>query len=255
MATLRVSAIWRHPVKSMQGETLDSARIGEAGLDADRAWAVIDVASDVALTGRREPRLLLAEATLGVDGEPQLTLPDGRTCRGTGPATDATLSQWLQREVTLAWAEQRPPTRAEAFSDATDDSSEVVDWSMPAGRFVDLFPILIITTASLRAGARSHADGRWDVRRFRPNIVVEAPGDDWFEDAWVGADVSVGSELRLTAARKASRCTMVTRPQPGIERDLDIFRTLAAVHGADFGVWATVSSPGSVQIGDLVSVG
>ena len=126
---------------------------------------------------------------------------------------------------------------------------------MPAGRFVDLYPVLIVTTASLRAGARSLPGGTWDVRRFRPNIVVEAQGDDWLEDAWVGSAVTIGEGVQLTPTRRASRCTMVTRPQPGIERDLDIFRILATVHGADFGVWADVSEAGTVEIGDSVSIG
>jgi uncharacterized protein YcbX len=254
VTTLRITAIWRHPVKSMQGEALPSAEIGRAGLDGDRLWAVIDAATGIALTGRREPRLLMAHAALGLDGEPELRLPDGTTCLGTGTKTDAALTAWLGRDVRLARADDLPSTRAEAFADATDDGSQVVSWEMPAGRFVDLFPILLITTASLRAAARRHPAGLWEVRRFRPNLVVEAPGDDWYEDAWVGGEVSIGPALRLTAARRASRCTMVTRPQPGIEKDVDIFRTLAVEHGADFGVWATVSTPGPVQVGDLISV-
>ena len=254
MTGMRVTSIWRHPVKSMQGEQLASARIDETGLDGDRGWAVMDNATGVALTGRREPRLLMAQATLGSDGEPDLTLPDGTACGRAGPDTDAILSRWLGRDVSLARAEYLPPTKAEAFADATDDSSEVFSWAMPAGRFVDLFPILIVSTASLRAGARSHPAGSWDVRRFRPNIVVEAPGDDWLEDGWVGAKVSIGDEAVLAPARRASRCTMVTRPQPGIERDLDIFRTLAAAHGADCGVWAEVFTAGTVEIGDSVFV-
>lgn len=255
MTALRVAAIWRHPVKSMQGETLDSAEIQPAGLAGDRVWAVIDAATGLALTGRREPRLLMAQATLGLDGQPDITLPDGTTCRGTGSRTDTVLSDWLGRDVSLARADDLPSTNAEAFADATDDSSQVVSWAMPAGRFVDLYPILVITTASLRAAAGRHPAGRWEIRRFRPNIVVDAPGDDWCEDAWVGAEVSFGSHLRLTPARRASRCTMVTRAQPGIERDVDIFRTLSAAHGADFGVWATISNPGPVRMGDPVSVG
>lgn len=255
MNQLQVISIWRHPVKSMQGESVASARIGETGLDGDRAWAVIDAATGMALTGRREPRLLMAEATLGLGGEPEIKLPDGTRCRGTGSGSDAALSEWLGRPVRLSRAEDLPSTPAEAFADATDDSSAVVSWSMPAGRFVDLFPILIITTSSLRAGAHHHPGGRWETRRFRPNIVVEAPGEDWLEDAWVGTEVSIGPEVRLAPARRASRCTMVTRPQPGgIERDVDIFRTLAAVHGADFGVWATVSAAGQLRTGDAVSI-
>jgi hypothetical protein len=48
------------------------------------------------------------------------------------------------------------------------------------------------------------------------------------------------------------RCTMVTRPQPGLERDVDVFRSLARHHGGRFGVWTGVRTPGTVAVGDTV---
>ncbi|HZP28017.1 MAG TPA: hypothetical protein VFC99_03610, partial [Acidimicrobiia bacterium] len=51
-----------------------------------------------------------------------------------------------------------------------------------------------------------------------------------------------------------ARCTMVTRPQPGLERDLDIYRTLSRHHGGTFGVWTQVHTPGTVRVGDPVVV-
>jgi hypothetical protein len=47
---------------------------------------------------------------------------------------------------------------------------------------------------------------------------------------------------------------MVTRPQPGLDRDVDVFKTLARYHGATFGVWATVQTPGVVHVGDQVTI-
>jgi hypothetical protein len=47
---------------------------------------------------------------------------------------------------------------------------------------------------------------------------------------------------------------MVTRPQPGLERDLDTFRTVARHHAGTFGVWASVRKPGTVRAGDRVEV-
>ena len=47
---------------------------------------------------------------------------------------------------------------------------------------------------------------------------------------------------------------MVTRPQPGLDRDLDVFKTLARHHGATFGVWTTVQTPGIVRVGDEVTL-
>jgi len=46
---------------------------------------------------------------------------------------------------------------------------------------------------------------------------------------------------------------MVTRPQPGLDRDLEVFKTLARHHNATLGVWTTVQTPGVVRIGDDVT--
>jgi uncharacterized protein YcbX len=139
------------------------------------------------------------------------------------------------------------------FADSLDDTSDMVEWNMPAGRFVDALPLLLLTTASLRTGASHHAGGTWDVRRFRPNVLIEADGDGWLEDAWAGHEVRIGN-VSVQGIVPCSRCTMVTRPQPGLDKDLDIFRTLNREHGATFGLWATVTTPGTIRAGDEVEV-
>jgi uncharacterized protein YcbX len=121
------------------------------------------------------------------------------------------------------------------------------------GRFVDVFPLLLLTTASLRAGEAAYGAGAWDVRRFRPNVLIEAEGTDWVEDAWSGKAVRIG-DVELQAIAPCSRCTMVTRAQPGLDKDLDVFRTLNREHGATFGMWATVTTPGTIRTGDPVEV-
>jgi uncharacterized protein YcbX len=181
-------------------------------------------------------------------------LPDGSTVTDTGDETDRALSAWLEKPVSLVDAREVPASEAEFFADATDDASEAVAWTMPAGRFVDALPLLVLTTASLRAGADRHAVGDWNVRRFRPNVLVEADGDDWLEDAWVGHELHIG-DVVLTVVAPCARCTMVTRPQPGLARDLDVFKTLAREHGGSYGVWAAVTTPGVVRVDMPVAVG
>src|SRR3954453_11038613 len=100
---MHVSAAWRHPVKSFQGEPVERADVAPGGLVGDREWGVQDTATGKVLTGRRCPDLLLAEATLDADGELRLTLPNG-AARGKGPDTDDALSAWLRRPVTLVAA-------------------------------------------------------------------------------------------------------------------------------------------------------
>jgi uncharacterized protein YcbX len=57
-----VTEIWRYPVKSMGGETIDAAAVGERGLHADRMWAVRDPALGAITSARRLPQLLRCTA-------------------------------------------------------------------------------------------------------------------------------------------------------------------------------------------------
>jgi MOSC domain-containing protein len=248
-----VTQLWRHPVKSLRGERLEEAEVTPEGVVGDRGWGIRDDDTGRILTARREPRLLLASARLGTEGRPVITLPDGTDLDGTGPATDAALRDWLGRNVTLAAAAGDPGGRAEFFADATDDRSAAIEWTMPAGRYHDSLPLLLVTADSLRAGRAVH-DGAWDVRRFRPNLLLDAGRDGWTEDDWVGREVAVGA-VRLRVEKRCTRCTMITRPQPGLDADVDMFRTVARHHAAAFGVLAGIVVPGVVRLGDALRVG
>ena len=251
---MTVTELWRHPVKSLQGERVAAARIFTDGVDGDRTWGIRDMATGRVLTARRAPVLLEAAATIDADGVPTVALPDGTTVTGPGRDTDAALSTWLGSDVTLVSSTAVPPACAEFFADATDDDSEPIEWTMPPGRFVDAMPILLLTTASLRTAAILHPDGRWDTRRFRPNVVVDVAGDGFMEDGWCHRPVRIGS-VELVPRQPCIRCTMVTRPQPGLDRDLDVYRALACHHGGTFGVWSEVTRPGTMTVSDAVEIG
>src|SRR5262245_8188780 len=95
---MRVLSLWRYPVKSMQGEQLDDVRVADLGVAGDRQWAVVDLATGLALTGRREPALLFARARLAGEGEAtvEVVLPDGSVA-----TSDDALTAWLGRPVEL----------------------------------------------------------------------------------------------------------------------------------------------------------
>lgn len=247
---MRLVTIARYPVKSLQGEELPSAEIESDGIRGDRGWGIRDEATGRILTARRAPQLLFGAATLAEDGTPVITLPTGDTCHGPGAETDAALSQWLGKPVRLVKSVGAPGARAEFFADATDDSSEALEWTMPAGRFVDAQPLLVLTTASLRTAAALYPDGDWQLRRFRPNLVVDVADDGWVEDDWCGRSTLRVGTAELQPQEPCVRCTMVTRPQPGIDDDRDIFRTLARHHRAHFGAWTAVAAAGTVTVGD-----
>jgi uncharacterized protein YcbX len=253
MSDMRVLELWRHPVKSLQGEPLESAVIEHDGVAGDRSWGIRDDGTGKILTGRREPALLLARARLDEAGRPEITLPDGTVSTGVGPSTDETLSAWLGRPVRLVEAVSQQGATAEFFADATDDTSTAIEWTLPAGRFVDNRPLLVLTTASMRAGQGLHPGGVWDVRRFRPNILVEADGTEFLEDTWARQTLHIG-DVVVAIRVPCERCTMVTRPQPGLDRDLDVYRVLARNHRGTLGMWSDVASPGTISVGDPVAL-
>jgi len=247
-----VTGLWRYPVKSLQGERLDTARVEEDGIQGDREWGIRDNRTGRILTARRRPELLGASSSYD-DGAPAIVLPDGRTVVGPGAHTDRALSEWLESPVSLVSATGTDAGRAEYFVDATDDTSQAVEWTMPDGRYVDSAPVLVLTTASLRTADSLYAEGMWDPRRFRPNILLDVSGDGWVEDEWVGRPVQVGGAT-VMPTQPCIRCTMVTREQPGLDPDPDIFRTLARHHRGHFGVWSDVLTPGVLSLGDRSSL-
>jgi MOSC domain-containing protein len=250
---MRIAELWRYPVKSLLGERLTTLTLVGDGVAGDRAWGIQDLGDGRILTARREPRLLFASSRLAADEVPVISLPDGRQLSGPGSATDAALSAWLGKAVTLIAAAQSEAARAEFFADATDDTSRAIEWTMPKGRFVDAFPVLIMTTAGLLGGASAYSAGTWDVRRFRPNVLIHLDGEGWLEDAWTDRQLSVGS-AQLVPRRRCVRCTMVNRAQPGLDRDVNIYKTLHRTHGGEAGMWTQVMQPGSISEGDLVRI-
>ena len=188
---MEVVGLWRYPVKSLQGEPMDAARLEADGVAGDRRWGIRDQRTRRILTARRRPELLGASSTYGGD-EPVIILPDCSTVAGLGDRTDRQLSEWLASPVSLV-PSSGELGRAEFFADATDDTSQAIEWTMPDGRYVDVAPILILTTASLRTAAGHYPNGAWDVRRFRPNVLIDLEGDGWVEDSWVGRQIQIGA--------------------------------------------------------------
>ena len=233
---MRVAEIWRYPVKSLQGEQLATASIGSRGLVGDRQWGLLDPATGFVLTARREARLLFASASL-TDAGPVVTLEDG-----TPLDDDDALSSWLGRPVQLVTAAGRVG-RYEASLDRYRDDAPWTSWQGPEGSFHDSgqTQVSIVSRASL---------GTWDRRRFRFNLVL----DEGADADLVGSSFAIGGAV-LSVVKRISRCVMTTRPQPGgIERDLNVLRTIVADMDGCMGIGALVSAPGTVAVGDAVDV-
>jgi uncharacterized protein YcbX len=233
--SVRVVELWRYPVKSLGGERLGAAEVTGSGLDGDREFAIFDDETGFGLTARRVPELLYASARHVDGGGVEIVLPDGSISAG-----DGALSEWLGRRVTLRRADDKSPRRYENPLDFEDEAaSEWLPFDGSGGAFHDSArtAVSLVSIGTL---------GVWDRRRFRSNVVLEGAG----EDALVGSQVRIGGAV-LGVGKRISRCVMTTRPQPGgIDRDLDVLRTINRDHDGYLAVGALVVEPGTITTGD-----
>lgn len=246
----RVSELLRVPVKSMQGERVDTLAVGPGGVAGDRRWAVVH--GHRALSAKVEPRLLAASARLDGD-DVVVTLPTGEELVAGDPAADAAIASWLGRPVRL---ERASPGMQRTFrmpDDPLDPRSPVSEYPCPPGTFLDVAHVHLLTTASLAAAAALDPRASWDKRRFRPTVLVEDAGEGWVEDGWTGRAVRLGTAV-VGVFMPTGRCAMVAKGQPGLAADPRPVRALARHHGFTIGVYADVVTPGVVAVGDDVTV-
>jgi hypothetical protein len=246
--TATVSSLWRHPVKSMQGQRVDDVNFDSLGVVGDRAYGVLNRESGTILSAKREGRLLEAAAEYR-SGVLVVTLPSGEEFR-QGTHLDHELSSWLGYPVALVIAATFGVATFESPEDFERDDSQVVSWEGTGERFVDESALHLLTSSELERLSRERPELKWDVRRFRPNIVVDDGEGEL--DTSPQRIIHVG-EVVIEITKPCSRCVMTTRPQPGgLDRQLDVLRHVSRHHDGNVGTRATVVHPGVVREGDEV---
>lgn len=248
---LRVEALWHYPVKSMQGCARTSLVLTSSGVEGDRAYGVLDVGSGTVISAKREGRLLEARVTVDAAGV-TLHLPGGSY--GPGSELDEALSAWLERRCRLVEAATFGAARYQSPQDFEERIPGYHEWEGPEGSFVDQSPLHLLTTASLAAAAAERPDIDWSVRRFRPNVLISSPGEEFVDETFIGRRLRVG-RAEVVVTKGCTRCVLTTRPQPGgIVRQLDVLRHLNLRHASTLGVRALVAVGGLVRVGDAVEV-
>ena len=272
-----VKALWRYPVKSMAGASLDEAAIAEGGIPGDRAYAVIDRTSG-RVGSAKHPRKWAGLMALAADfvsppragarlPPARIVWPDGTAVASDEPEVDARLSETVGRPVTLT--AERPESVSVERLDPLADEETVVDIGglMMAGRFSDYAALHLMTTATLAHLAELRPASAFDVRRFRPNILIASPegARGFVENGWVGREIAIGSDVRLRISDPSPRCSVPTLAQEGLPKDPQLLRTIAAhntvpvpaLEGEPLpcaGVYAFVIRGGTVKKGDPVRV-
>jgi uncharacterized protein len=278
---VHVEEIWQHPVKSMIGVHVDAIEVGPRGVAGDRAWAVRDEVRGGIRGAKKIGELMRLGARWADDGSGQVVIrtPDGGEVRSDAPDVDARLSAALGHPVSL-WPLQPADDLAhyrrgradsddlveelraifgrepeEPLPDLSVFPPDVMEYESPPGTYVDAFPLLVMSTSALRSMTEALPDSSVDVRRFRPNLVVgtgDEPGHP--ELSWVGRRLRAGDvELELVTA--CPRCVMVTREvTSGVPEDRRVLRHVVRDLDQLVGVYATVAVPGTIRVGDAVSL-
>lgn len=227
----RVVGLWRYPVKSMAGEELASAEVSWHGIAGDRRWAFI-------------------RDGVVQSGFPWLTLRE----RGD-------MAHYRPSLLEPARPDQSP-TAVRTPSGATLDVADpALAAELGAGVRVikqdrgvfDTMPLSIITTQTIaRLGAVVGAE--LDVRRFRPNVLIEAADEAAFaEDSWVGCVLRIGG-VRLRVDKRDGRCAVVTIDPATTARNPAILRAIARDRQGCLGVYGSTVEPGRIAVGDPVVI-
>ena len=283
MASARLAAIYRYPVKSMMGESLDSTQLITNGIPGDRAWAVRDEVRGGIRGGKKIPGLMRLSARYPTEPDgtasstAEITLSDGSTIGTRDDAVNASLSADLNHAVSL-WPlmpadlldhyrrgapdhEDFEQELREIFARTPDEPlpdisafpPELLEYESPPGTYFDAFPLLIMTRQTLDTMQARQPESQFDLRRFRPNLLLDDPGSgsDFPEQAWSGKRMKLGGTI-LKAEMVCPRCAMTTHGFADLPKDPTIMRALVRENEGNLGLYASVEQTGQVSLGDTL---
>jgi uncharacterized protein YcbX len=277
-----VVSLWRYPVKSMMGEELNATQVSELGLLGDRVYALID-SSNGKVASAKNPRKWggLFDCRAAYVEPPnnnmlppvRITLPDGTILTSESGDINARLSAVFGREVTLERREAgqeevvettvpNPWTKTPSLEEYWPDiegltyRDHITDENLPEGTFFDAAVVHLLTTATIDRMRQLYPQGRFEVRRFRPNIVVDVGNGEggFVENDWVERTVVIGDEVRIEVTRPCARCVMTTLAQGDLPRDPGILRTAAKHNQTNVGLYGRVTQAGMIRRGDPVRI-
>lgn len=233
-----ISGLYRYPVKSMRGESLEQAHLYWHGLDGDRRYAFVRQGVDSGfpwLTGREVAHLLRYTPRFVRPDDPRespvvVTAPDGRELPLEAPELAEQLAAMYRSPFFL--------------------------FKLGRGAY-DSQVLSLMSNASVAALGRSAGMGL-DGRRFRQNLYIETrDGLPFEEEEWLDRALVIGDDPdgpRVRIIRRIVRCVMINIDPQTAERDARVLKTVAQTRDTCAGVYASVERTGTIRVGDTVSL-
>lgn len=282
----KVDQIWRYPFKSMVGEQVDRCEVGLKGMIGDRGWAIRDEVAGEIRGAKKLPGLLRCRARYLEEPIRQhptppvaVTLPGGALLTTTGDRDELArqLTALLGREVTVwplvdddaHYRRGRPDPgdpmanlremmgfeEADPVPDFSGLPRSLREYAAPPGTYFDCYPLHVVSTASLAEAKRLRPDAGHDVRRVRPNFLIDTGPETagFAEFSWTGKHLRIGTAI-ISIVTPAVRCAMPMHEQADLPRDKGVLRTFIDHTSQHFGAYVDVVEPGEVAVGDTVTI-
>lgn len=158
--------------------------------------------------------------------------------------------KWLE-EIGAVFA--REP--GEPMPDLAQFPPELMEYVAFPGTFFDVTPLHLLSASSLAFMKTRNPEADWDIRRFRPNILVDtgSKASGLAENAWIGKSLKIGTVV-VQCPAPTPRCGMTTREQPGLRFDKTMLRTIVKEAEQNLGVYGVVGQHGDIKVGDDVEL-
>lgn len=252
--TLKLTHIYRYPVKGLSPELLTTASLtpGE-GLEHDRRFAI---AHATTAFDPAAPQWLSKTHFLMLMRNAGLARLDARFDAETGVLTlNQDDSEVARGDLTTVQGRGDIESFfATTIGDETEGTPRILE--APGHMFSDTPPqvVSIISLASLR-DLENALGTPVDHRRFRANLYFDGTlgAGPWQELEWVDKEIAIG-EARLRVIARTDRCAATNVNPDTAERDLNIPKSLMKEFGhVDMGVYAEVLEGGVIHSGDEIS--
>lgn len=267
---MKVTALYRHPVKGLRPEALESASLTTGrGVEGDRAFAFQFLDDSVAEALRQAP----------AESAPWMS-KFNLAMQHDWPALARVLPRWSPETKSLKLTIDQVGAIEESVEDLVGRErlarfiSNYLRTTVPyeKARHGFLSEMRLIGGADLSTRYTDGAGGPVtlassatfedlgskigapvDCRRFRLNLILDGVGA-WEELKWPGRKLRVG-QCVLEIQKPLGRCANIdVNPDTG-ERDVSVYPQLKPMYGhALTGVRAEVVQPGAVYIGDAWSL-